>query len=564
METAFGVQLREDAVLAQALAALVTAFTSRVDELLVGDREQLLALLPHAGFLLHLESLLSTAGNEIGMLEDLVIAFHLLSKVVIVLRDEDDDGPGDDPASDGTSPATPSPGASAFHARRGVGTPLAAGSPSVPHAEPTPHFGLPGTHTGASDTESGEDEDDPRLHMLLTLRHLHRLRIYSGSQYEAIRGQVQYVTAEGSPAPATPAAAASRTPQRTPHAAGGSVDDSAAVQGTHTASRSAASRPAVRRVQSARAVSAPSAGSRPAAIAAALGGTKPGGAGVPTPASPARRPTPNFVVELVLPHRLLLSLPEELRRCAVPVVPIMFTQGINEMQTIANAISESGLQHAINEHSLSMLRGFVRKWGNLQAGQNRRRVERKLKTLEEAVRMEGLASGKHYGVLTLSSDIVRELHGARLTCCKVSPRRSRRLFVLRWCVARTDAAASSHRVGKTAQLCLSRLNRHGSSPTITAWLAPSSVPLPTSCVDMVRDQHAVFAIATRVYPCVVLTMFGSHGRRAPRGVPEEYRQAPLRVQRTAGEAAAVGVPPSCPHDIVERIYISNTPCSSRE
>ena len=35
------------------------------------------------------------------------------------------------------------------------------------------------------------------------------------------------------------------------------------------------------------------------------------------------------------------------------------------------------------------------------------------------MRLEGVAAGKHYAVLTLAADIVRELHGARLTCCKV-------------------------------------------------------------------------------------------------------------------------------------------------
>jgi len=38
------------------------------------------------------------------------------------------------------------------------------------------------------------------------------------------------------------------------------------------------------------------------------------------------------------------------------------------MQTIANAISESGLQHAINLHSLGMLLGYAHKWGKLIVG----------------------------------------------------------------------------------------------------------------------------------------------------------------------------------------------------
>ena len=51
-------------------------------------------------------------------------------------------------------------------------------------------------------------------------------------------------------------------------------------------------------------------------------------------------------------------------------------QGINEMQTIANAISESGLQHSINEHSLRMLQGFARKWGSTLVGANRHMLQR--------------------------------------------------------------------------------------------------------------------------------------------------------------------------------------------
>ena len=43
-----------------------------------------------------------------------------------------------------------------------------------------------------------------------------------------------------------------------------------------------------------------------------------------------------------------------------------------------------------------------------------------LRRLSQAVQVEGLASGKkHYRVLTQAADIVRMLHGARLTCCKV-------------------------------------------------------------------------------------------------------------------------------------------------
>ena len=259
------------------------------------------------------------------------------TQVVIVLRDEDDelavwgDGTGDS----------------------------AAVKPSATHDTPT----------GVSDTDSGDDEDDPRYHMLSTLRHLSRLRVYSGPQYEAARGEVKYLD----------------TPLPT-----------------------STSRPPVR------SASAPVSKSRAAVVAAALAGSSPGSArgGERAPTRAPRRATPCFVVELTLPHGLFASLPTELQQHSVAVVPVMFAQvrrgsgsvvgalapppaacvstgvttsalllhvvvqGINEMQTNANAISESGLQHSINEHSLRMLQGFARKWGSTLVGANRHMLQR--------------------------------------------------------------------------------------------------------------------------------------------------------------------------------------------
>ena len=189
-----------------------------------GGGKQLLRLLPETGLLLQLESLLSTAGNEIGMLEDLVIAFHLLAKVVLVIRDADLD-------------------------------------PHETHGD------------DLSDTDSGEDEDDPRYHMLVTLRKLNRLRVFSGTQYEARRGAVRFA-------------------------------------GNH----------AKRFHRSTRDRSGTSAGS------AGSGGFSGRDTLNRDSSPPDRNPTPSFVIEITLPHRLFASLPKLLQECVVPVVPVMFTQ----------------------------------------------------------------------------------------------------------------------------------------------------------------------------------------------------------------------------------------------
>ena len=69
---------RMDMCLSQALAAVVASFTSKLRY--AANKELVLSQCYSVGYLVHFESLLSTYGNELGMLEDMVVATAGLSR----------------------------------------------------------------------------------------------------------------------------------------------------------------------------------------------------------------------------------------------------------------------------------------------------------------------------------------------------------------------------------------------------------------------------------------------------------------------------------------------------
>lgn len=84
-------QLRMDACLAQAMAALTSSFVRKVEIAIqnsdVSKGEDMLRQFSTLGYLFHVESLLSTHGKEIGMIEDMAGAIAQLSCVAFVLQD---------------------------------------------------------------------------------------------------------------------------------------------------------------------------------------------------------------------------------------------------------------------------------------------------------------------------------------------------------------------------------------------------------------------------------------------------------------------------------------------
>ena len=78
----FELAKRADVVLAQATTALIASFVTRTLTMLHEGAD--LGFLSSAGYLLEVESLLSTSGSEAGMLQDLVVGLQLLQRVQFV------------------------------------------------------------------------------------------------------------------------------------------------------------------------------------------------------------------------------------------------------------------------------------------------------------------------------------------------------------------------------------------------------------------------------------------------------------------------------------------------
>ncbi|EQC34473.1 hypothetical protein SDRG_07802 [Saprolegnia diclina VS20] len=122
----------------------------------------------------------------------------------------------------------------------------------------------------------------------------------------------------------------------------------------------------------------------------------------------------------------------------IPVTPLLFTQGINEMQSIANSTerAKTELQDAINLRNLKPLEEFCsqymrshQSWSLQRAakrkgsdgdGLSETEITRQLQTLRLAIEesASSLVKTKRPDILTKSSDLCRGLGGGRVTICK--------------------------------------------------------------------------------------------------------------------------------------------------
>ncbi|CAH0514228.1 unnamed protein product [Peronospora belbahrii] len=153
-----------------------------------------------------------------------------------------------------------------------------------------------------------------------------------------------------------------------------------------------------------------------------------------------------------------VELPERLASGGeIQVTPVLFSQGINEMQTIANNTerAKTELQDIINFRSLKPLKAFCEKYrrlvvamppnglggmsaGRIRAGSHRYKamsvdstvtsplhltqdeVTQELRALETCINeaAQSLVKTKRTEILKRSSDLCRELGGGRVTVCK--------------------------------------------------------------------------------------------------------------------------------------------------
>ncbi|KAF0690269.1 Aste57867_18343 [Aphanomyces stellatus] len=133
-----------------------------------------------------------------------------------------------------------------------------------------------------------------------------------------------------------------------------------------------------------------------------------------------------YVLHVPVPARVFDALPGPLQQGQhIAVVPIVFSQGINEMQTLANMTKSTDveLQHKINILCAKTLETYVTAFVEMESGlrmhHDSAAIRAMLETLKMLLAEETMQKAKkNYRLLLVASDIVRLLNGGRVTFCK--------------------------------------------------------------------------------------------------------------------------------------------------
>uniref|UniRef100_M4BXE5 Inositol-3,4-bisphosphate 4-phosphatase n=1 Tax=Hyaloperonospora arabidopsidis (strain Emoy2) TaxID=559515 RepID=M4BXE5_HYAAE len=132
-----------------------------------------------------------------------------------------------------------------------------------------------------------------------------------------------------------------------------------------------------------------------------------------------------YVVKVPVPPIEFLKLPESLREGGlIGVTAVLFTQGINEMQSLANMVGHSGvsIQRKINSTSFHTISEYYSRFTDVcGTGMSEASVgshpDEILRNLRLSVESENSAS-KNTCILLHAADAVRSLNGGRVTYCK--------------------------------------------------------------------------------------------------------------------------------------------------
>lgn len=115
----------------------------------------------------------------------------------------------------------------------------------------------------------------------------------------------------------------------------------------------------------------------------------------------------------------------------ISIVPVIFTQGMNEMQTVANTVGKNSLQREINAENVGKMVDYVDRFVNWCERKNATshdsslpvfdaedisRLQQSLIALKLNIHLSGRS--KRMEILALSSSIARLVGGGRVTCCK--------------------------------------------------------------------------------------------------------------------------------------------------
>ncbi|RLN49063.1 hypothetical protein BBJ28_00013110, partial [Nothophytophthora sp. Chile5] len=124
---------------------------------------------------------------------------------------------------------------------------------------------------------------------------------------------------------------------------------------------------------------------------------------------------------------------KSLFRKPIRVVPVLFSQGMNEMQTVANTVGKASLQKEINAENVVELETYVNRfveWCSMKEEDTSSadapssiydavdldRIQTSLMALKISIQLSGRS--KRMAILSLSSSIARSIGGGRVTMCK--------------------------------------------------------------------------------------------------------------------------------------------------
>ncbi|CEG50021.1 Inositol-polyphosphate 4-phosphatase [Plasmopara halstedii] len=132
-----------------------------------------------------------------------------------------------------------------------------------------------------------------------------------------------------------------------------------------------------------------------------------------------------YIILIPIPATYFALLPESLRQGdLISVTSVLFTQGINEMQSLANMVGHSGvsIQRKINSTSFRTILEYYNRFteicgigmSEINVGSHPDEI---LRNLRVSVESENSAS-KNTCILLHAADAVRSLNGGRVTYCK--------------------------------------------------------------------------------------------------------------------------------------------------
>ena len=133
-----------------------------------------------------------------------------------------------------------------------------------------------------------------------------------------------------------------------------------------------------------------------------------------------------FIFQLYLPPDMFDKLPPLFRRGGnqvfIDVFPILFSQGINEFQTIANTVGDTSLQEAINRESFPKLQEYLSRYINFWRNRSEdppvsfNKINVMMSRIQKS--LKNVKREKNVDLIVLPADICRKLGGGRITCCK--------------------------------------------------------------------------------------------------------------------------------------------------